>query len=178
MSAELLDTRIRAIHQRLKRIESNLRQLGYEFADDRLVMPGPERGSLDAIARIEAEVGTVPQALKRFWLIVGGVDFSGGHPDWSGCEYPDPLIVEPPSSAVAELDEFMADKEERLRCNYPYCIFIAPDSYHKAGVSGGEPYSIDVPATGDNPRLRNEPHETTLLEYLELATQWGGVSGP
>ena len=78
-------------------------------------------------------------------------------------EYPDPLFVYPPSAAIAELEEFLADKEERLRCNFPYLVPIAPDYYHKEDVSGGMWYNVSVPAVADDPPLNDEPHHLSFL---------------
>jgi hypothetical protein len=75
------------------------------------------------------------------------------------------------------LDEFLADREERLRCNFPYLVPIAPDYYHKADVSGGMWYNVSVPAVADDPPLNDEPHHITLVAYLELAVQWAGFPG-
>jgi hypothetical protein len=76
-----------------------------------------------------------------------------------------------------ELDEFLADKEERLRCDDPYLIPIAPDDYHKEGVSGGMWYNVSVPAVADDPPLNDEWHGTTFVDYLELAVRWAGFPG-
>lgn len=86
-------------------------------------------------------------------------------------------MVFPPSVAVTELEDFLADKEERLRCNYPYAVPVAPDFYHKADVSGGREYNISVPAVADDPPLNDEWHKTTFLKYLEIAVKWGGFPG-
>jgi hypothetical protein len=116
-------------------------------------------------------------ALKLFWQRVGSVDFCGHHPDWAEYDYPDPLVVYPPSVALEELDSFLADKEERMRCNFPYLVPIAPDDYHKADVSGGMWYNVSVPAIADDPPLNDEWHRTTLMAYLESAVQWAGFPG-
>jgi hypothetical protein len=128
----------------------------------------------------------LPLALKLFWQRVGSVDFCGAHPDWELLPehpdfepdlYSDPLVVAPPSVALEELDEFLADKEERLKCNVPYLVPVAPDFYHKADVSGGMFYNISVPAIADDPPLNDEWHKTTFINYLELTVKWAGFPG-
>jgi hypothetical protein len=79
--------------------------------------------------------------------------------------------------AIGELDEFLADREERLRHNFPYLVPIAPDSYHKADVSGGMWYNISVPAVAVDPPLNDEWHGTSFVNYLELAVKWSGFPG-
>lgn len=169
--------RIELVRESLYSIVTNLRALGYRFEDPSRVLPGPEPGTGGDIQKIEREIGALPAALKSFWTIIGSVGLSGSHPDWDGCEYPDPLIIYPPSVAIQELDEFLADREERERCNFPYRVPIAPDALHKANVSGGMWLNIDVPAKADDPPLNEAPGEMTFLEYLDLAVRWGGFLG-
>jgi hypothetical protein len=122
-------------------------------------------------------------ALKLFWRRVGSVNFCGTHPDWEvrsaadWDDYTDPLVVFPPSFSICELEEFVVDKEERLKCDFPYAVIIAPDAKHKADVSGGAPYTISVPAIADDPPLNDEWHKATFVNYLETAVQWAGFPG-
>jgi len=172
-----LEARINLIGESLRDLVSRLSERGFEFERAEEVLPGPKVDAEDAIARIEREAGLLPEALKLFWLRVGSVDLCGSHPEWEGAEYPDPLIVAPPSFALEELDDFLNDKEERLRCDCPYYVPIAPDYYHKANVSGGMSYNISVPAVGDDPPLNDEWNKTTFVNYLEIALTWGGFPG-
>lgn len=179
-----LESRIVTVGEQIEKIARRLPQLGYQFKRPSAVFPGPEPGTEEAIARIERETGTLPLALKAFWRLVGSVNFMGPHSDWTvveypwdGCEYPDPLVVYPPSQAIFELDEFLGDREERMRCNFPYLVPIAPDAYHKDNVSGGMWYNLSVPAVADDPPLNDERHQTTFVSYLELAVRWGGFPG-
>jgi hypothetical protein len=172
-----LENRINAVGDSIRLLVTRLTECGFEFERPAEVFPGPENGTAAAIARIEREVGVLPLALKLFWQQVGSVDLCGRHPDWDGCDYPDPLVVYPPSVAIQELDEFLADKEERLRCNLPYLVPIAPDDYHKGGVSGGMWYNVSVPAMDDDPPLNEEWHHSTFVRYLELAVQAAGFPG-
>jgi hypothetical protein len=172
-----LEDRIQAIGHSIGKVVDGLNGCGFEFERPEDVFPGPEKGAAEAIRRIEREVGALPLALKLFWVQVGSVDLCGAHPGWQGCEYPDPLVVAPPSFAVGELEDFLADRENRLRHNYPYVVPIAPDFYHKARVSGGMFYNISVPSVADDPPLNDEWHTTTFVDYLETAIHWGGFPG-
>ncbi len=178
------EARILRVGEKIARIVRRLPALGYEFHRPSAVFPGLEPATEDAIARIEREVGAIPLALKVFWRSVGSVDLTARHRrsqpveyPWEGCEYPDPLVVHPPSAAIAELDEFLADREERMRCGFPYVVPIAPDDVHKDNVSGGMWYNVSVPAVADDPPLNDERHQTTFVSYLELAVRWGGFPG-
>lgn len=172
-----IDVRIDRIATALPMLVDRLAAHGYQFARSAYVLPGPEITVEASIQRIEAEVGAVPYAVAAFWRKVGSVDLCGSHPDWVGCDYPDPLVIDPASQAVAELEEFLSDREERMRYDFPYVIPISADDYHKENVSGGMWYNVDCPATADDPIINDERHEITFLAYLELALKWGGFLG-
>jgi hypothetical protein len=179
-----LEARILTVGEQIAKIARRLPALGYQFQRPSAVFPGPEPGTENAIERIEREVGNLPLALKIFWRHVGSADFTARHRTWrpveypwAGCEYPDPLVVYPPSVAIAELDEFLGDREERMRSQFPYVVPIAPDHVHKDNVSGGTWYNLSVPAGADDPPLNHEWHQTTFVNYLELAVRWGGFPG-
>lgn len=179
-----LEARIVTVGERIEMISRRLHALGYQFKRPSAVFPGPEPGTEDAISRIEREIGMLPHALKAFWRVVGSVDFTARHKalvpvvyPWDGCEYPDPIVVYPPSVAISELNEFLDDREERMRCNFPFIVPVAPDDAHKDNVSGGIWYNLSVPAVADDPPLNDEWHHTTFVSYLELAVRWGGFPG-
>lgn len=172
-----IDARLDRIAAALPVLVRNLKQLGYNFARPEAVSPGPEPTVAASILRIESEIGPVPYALAQFWRKIGSIDLCGSHPDWFGCDYPDPLVIDPASQAVAELQEFLDDREERVRCDFPYVIPISADDYHKEDVSGGMWYNVDCPATADDPIINDERHELPFLDYLELALKMGGFLG-
>jgi hypothetical protein len=172
-----LHERILTIGKSLHRLVRRLDDLGYEFYERAEAFPGSAPDTEAAIGRIEREIGELPAAIKLFWRLVGSVNFIGHHPDWSGCVYPDPVVVFPPVYALTELDDFLADKEERLARNFPYLVPIAPDPLHKQGVSGGMWYNLSVPAVADDPPLNDERHRISFVGYLELAVRWGGFPG-
>lgn len=172
-----LENRINKIGDSIRLVVNRLEARGFVFDRPPEVFPGPESDATEAIARIESEVGAVPLALKLFWLNIGSVDLCGFHPEWTGCDNPEALLVYPPSYAIYELEEFLSDKTERLKCGFPYLIPIAPDDLHKIGLSGGMWYNVAVPTVADDPPLNNERHRTTFVAYLEEAIKWAGFPG-
>ena len=172
-----MEARIAQIGRRLHSLVQALRGMGYHFENDNEVITGPELGTAEAIRRIEAEFGSCPLALKLFWERIGSVDLSGTHPDWIDDRYPDQLVVFPPSIAHWEMKDYLGDIKEKQKCGLGYEIPIAPDFYHKAGVSGGEPYSISLPTADDDPILRNSQVRETFLEYVERSLNGGGFPG-
>lgn len=177
MSPGEIVQRLQKTKQRLERLRDFLesQHFVFQYPDD--VLPGPDSHSGEVITRIEAEVGRVPEALNQFYQIIGSVNFNGYHEEWNGCDYPDALIVYPAAVALAELDDFLAQKDEWLRAYGSFRIPIAPDYYHKEGVSGGMWYGVPVPAANEDPPLLEERHGTTFLSYLGIALNWGGFPG-
>jgi hypothetical protein len=168
---EALQSRIEHVGSQIKMLCGSLATAGYVFQYPDEVFPGPKADAVQTITRIEQEAGEVPLALKLFWLHVGSVNLCGSHPAWGGCEYPDPLVVYPPSVALAEFDEFREEPEG------DFLIPIAPDDFHKADVSGGMFYNVSVPAVADDPPLNDERHEVSFLTYLEIALENAGFPG-
>ena len=168
---EALQSRVKHLGSQIEKLCGRLAAAGYVFQYPDEVFPGPKADAVDAIARIEREAGEVPLGLKLFWLHVGSVNLCGAHPTWGGCEYPDPLVVYPPSVALAELGEFREEPEGA------FLIPISPDDFHKADVSGGMFYNVTVPALGDDPPLNDERHGVSLLQHLEIALRSAGFPG-
>jgi len=174
---DTLRARIDRIGKTISSIVQRLKEAGYQFDRPAEVLPGPEANVAASIARIEQVVGEVPLALKLFWQRVGSVDFSGSHSNWKGCKLPNPLMIYPASVAIAELEDFLADRRERLRSNFPYAIPICPDAKHKADVSGGMWWSVSVPAEDDDPLIHNCDLTLTFVDYLEWVLHFGGFPG-
>lgn len=166
-----LQSRVELLGSQIKGLYERLATAGYVFQYPDEAFPGPEADAVRAITRIEHEAGEVPLALKLFWLHVGSVNLCGAHPAWAGCEYPDPLVVYPPSVALADLDDFREEPEGL------FLIPIAPDDFHKADVSGGMYYNVSVPSVGDDPPLNDERHEVSFLTYLKIALASAGFPG-
>ena len=166
-----LQSRVELLGSQIKKLCECLATAGYVFQYPEEVFPGPAADVARAINRIEHEAGEVPLALRLFWLHVGSVNLCGAHPAWGGCEYPDPLVVYPPSVALSDLDDFQEEPEGS------FLIPIAPDDFHKADVSGGMYYNVSVPAVGDDPPLNDERHGVSFLTYLEIALASAGFLG-
>lgn len=59
----------------------------------------------------------------------------------------------------------------------PFILPLSPDAYHKANISGGEPYGIQLPCHQADAIWENERHQTTFVNYLRISFQWGGFPG-
>jgi hypothetical protein len=166
---------------RLKRLIDCLQALGYRFANPQGVLSGPSPSVELRIARAEKLVGPLPAALATFYRTVGSVDLRGTHQEWKGCEYPDPLVVEPVDSAVDEAEQYAELENPReeywASLSGVFRAPIGPDALHKAGVSGGMWYGVEVPNDRPDPLVLEEPHGVSLTGYLDLALKWGGFPG-
>jgi hypothetical protein len=177
MPDNILRTRIETIGHRISVARLRLLSCGFCFDRPEEVMPGPDPNAQSVINQIESVAGTLPQALKLFWLRVGSVDFSGRHPEWHGCEYLDQLMVFSADLALEELNECVLDREERTRANVSFSVPISPDIFHKANVSGGPPYALAVPAITEDPPLLHAVPTVSFLAHIERALRYGGFPG-
>jgi hypothetical protein len=185
----------------IERILGHLQRSGYLFGRDGQYSPDPssawQRPSSAAASSLRSllgAVGPLPLALTSWWSTIGGVSLAGYFPDIESPEsvpYADPLTVFNVDDVAAEMAEMRADRS--LPRKPPYYLPIAPDIFHKAGVSGGAPYEVVVPDAGLDCPLTNvivltsspsavrpwievETNET-LVEYLARSFAWAGFPG-
>lgn len=138
--------------------------------------------------RIESITGgPLPPSLRAFWTIVGGIDwvwnYKGGEPVPDlGVDLPmdemDPLCVD----AASVIEELFEEWEEQRRqpdpdLVDPFRLSLAPDYLHKANISGGAPYTIELPFFGADPVFAYERHELPFVDYLRLSFRWAGFPG-
>lgn len=127
------------------------------------------------IAELETMIGgPLPLSLRCFFEVVGDVNFNGDHPAIApkeGSIAPDPLMVCGVEEAIAMVDGLDRGDDDLVP------IEFAPDALHKANVSGGAPYAIQVPDESADAPVENAPHEVMFVEYLRIAFQWGGFPG-
>jgi hypothetical protein len=137
---------------------------------------------MDDIARFTES--PLPASLLAFWETVGGIDFVWDYK--TGKDAPDlgtglamaemdPLCVcsaEQMTGLLSEWEERRSHVDPEL--NDPWNLDLAPDYLHKANISGGAPYGIELPHLGADPIFINEEHGLPFVEYLRLAFRWGG----
>jgi hypothetical protein len=189
-AAAVAQETMRRVAQNVRTIAERLRRIDYRF-----VYPGseggflvfgkakahdphvpPSAGSAKLIGELEELVGgPIPLSLRAFFEIVGEINFNGGHSVIAPADSdvtPDPLMVCSVEDAVAMVDGMDPGDGEPAR------IEFAPDALHKANVSGGGPYFIDVPAEAADVMVQDAPQECTFVEYLrDSILRWGGFPG-
>ena len=172
-----LTDRLRHVRVRLAALKEQLDEFGYVFERPEEALATPHSEVERILNRLRSSIGPVPACIVTFWCEVGSVDFRGHHPDWRGCDYPDPIVVDPPTSAESELEEYLNNEDAYVNAFGSFRIPIAPDHKHKQGVSGGMWYGIALPDARVDVPLLEERHNTTFLAYLDTAIQWGGFPG-
>ena len=148
----------------------------------------PEAKDQEIFRKIEEITGApLPLSLRAFWEVVGGINFVWNYdsdedcPDF-GLELPldelDPLCVDPPEAATGQFDEW---EDQRAGVDPelwdPIELSLAPDSLHKANISGGPPYGIELPFLGVDPIFANEDHRLPFVDYLRMCFRWAGFPG-
>ena len=169
------------VRERLERLVSTLTARGYLFQHplETMGMPGAEADR--QLGHLEKRVGIIPAALAAFWRNVGSVDLTGRHPEWTGCDYPDSLLVYSVDAALSEANEYLElddpATEYWASASGVFRAPIAPDKLHKENVSGGMWYGVEIPNASDDPIVLEEGHDLPFTEYLEFALRWGGFPG-
>lgn len=163
--------------ENLNLLAHRLHSLGYQFRNPESVLVMPLSNTNEVISYLEQRVGVLPLSLRAFYEVVGSINFTGRNPNWIGCDYPDPIVVEPIDTVLSELRDWEYDKEGYEKAFGSFRVPIAPDRFLKEDVSGGMWYGIALPSPGVDAILLEEGHETTFVEYLRLCFRWGGFPG-
>jgi hypothetical protein len=190
LAGEALEEAQRVAMETMTRVARNADLLG-----ERLAVMGwrplyselrtrPRANDRDVMRRIEESTGApLPVTLRAFWETVGGINFvwdyeSGEAPDL-GVALPmdemDPLCVDTPE-VVAHVFEEWEERRSGIDPELadPFNLDLAPDYLHKANISGGGPYGIELPYPGVDPVFANEAHELPFVDYLRLCFRWAG----
>lgn len=174
-------TTIDTLPGRITRLVAFLKTRGYRFASPSDVMPGPDREVETHLTRLTELIGPVPAALAHFYRVIGSLDLRGEHSDWQGCALSDPLVIEPISGAVQEAEEYTELEDPAEEYWAPESgIFrapIAPDAYHKAGLSGGMWLGVEIPNEQEDPLVLEAVHQMPLTLYIERVLASGGFLG-
>src|SRR5215467_11134298 len=187
---EVAEAAMRRVVHNADLIAERLRALGWQalLAEHQDLRTPPKPSDRAVLARVvEISGAPVPPTLLAFWGVVGGINWvwdynaSVAQPDL-GFELPpeehDVLCVDAPGVVAYLFDEWI-DENKRYEPDlvHPFRIDLAPDYLHKANISGGSPYCIEVPFPGADPLVADERHGLPFLDYLRLAFRWAGFPG-
>jgi len=129
----------------------------------------------------------LPIAFQAWVEIVGTICLMGADPAWpqsghsrSGSRevwHTDPLVV------FADLEYVLSEykgwqfRRDSFADARPFAIPFSPDDIHKAGFSGGAPYSLRADFPTVDSLVLNERHGFSFTAYLRHAFTWGGFPG-
>lgn len=177
------DETMRRARRNVEKLVDLLPGLGWTFARPIQGQPGyavysPSDDQQHAeIEQLERELrGPVPLSIATWWRVVGSVDFTRRPGSGPPVEYPDPLVVLPPSAVLDELAEWK-EEQEYGETNPAFLAPLAPDSFHKEDVSGGPPYVIALPNPACDADVLNMERSFTFVAYLRHAFSWAGLPG-
>lgn len=143
-------------------------------------------------ARVVALTGPLPVALDAFWRVVGSLALVPGDTervDYGPCDLQtadgialialDPLEIEGTAETAAALAHYAAEvATSDIEIVGPFSLQLAPDYLHKQNISGGPPYTIQLPpptpADAVDPRVLHERGRGRLVEYLRHGFRFGG----
>jgi len=164
-------------------LKSLLPSIGWRFhfpmsgpPTDHCVHAPPGTDVHEKITVLETQCGPLPASIRAWWEVVGTVSFMREPVDQLDEPLPDPLVVAPIESVIAEFHEWAADPERR-RLEPRFRAPLAPDELHKDDISGGAPYELELPSSAADGVLLNEWHNATFVAYLREAFRWAGVPG-
>ena len=179
VEAVTLET-IQRVKRNLASIAAELEAMGFvfgEFNDDGTGFYGDDpilrahpMVALEDARRLMTELssvvnGPVPLVYRVFAEQIGEVDFRGTHPRFKSEFLLDALMVDffvPRRDEVEEWLEQLADVPELAKFQHSF----APDDFHKQNVSGGSPYSYQLPDDRIDPPVLGTPIDGSFTAYL------------
>lgn len=180
---------VRARHN-VELLMERLDAAGFVFrdnSDEGLERPGrvpPTARASEFVDVLGRLMGPVPLTVAAWIREVGDVWLVGDHPLWPESELADPLVVEFEHSAYVDSDVIEYYKNELAEQRgvdgevvdggAPQVIF-APDDYHKANISGGAPYGVEIVGPAVDGLCK--PVEMYFVDYLNEAFAAGGFPG-
>jgi hypothetical protein len=154
----------------------------------------PTPAMRSAASELSRIAGPLPLALEVWWQVVGSVSLIGYFPGLESADaipYADPLVIFGPEEVLEDLEP---EQRRRWPKRRDLLLDLAPDIFHKANVSGGQPYQVAIPADVLDPLMLNVRVLTpappqhfspwielesgeTLIEYLRRSLAWAGFPG-
>jgi hypothetical protein len=187
---EVAEATMRRVAQNADLVTERLQTVGWQaLSSEYSELRTPPKPSDEAVfSRItEISGAPIPPTLLAFWRVVGGINWvwdynSENRPPDVGFDLPleehDALYVDAPSVITYLFDGWIDQRGEAdFAPEQPLRIDLAPDYLHKANISGGSPYCIEVPFFGADPLFSDERHGLPFLDYLRCAFHWAGFPG-
>ena len=186
--AELREEALAVACELMKRVRANVDALREVLRRAGAELPGEAPRARDAqLAPLVTRFGPLPVALEALWRVVGSIDLRPA----GGCSLEadglrlialDPLAL----CGVGELSGAIEGYDDHVVASHveivgPFEAALAPDFLHKQDISGGPPYSVELPprdlSAAVDPELDFERHNARLVDYLRICIRWGGFPG-
>lgn len=166
---------------RIAELYADLKKKGFEFEYPEEAFAEPDKQTEGYLAEFSKHGCPLPAAVAEFYRQIGSVNLIGTFPGWADVEYPDPLNVMPLGYAIDDFRRSWAhssDEQDALIKAYGgYPFPVAPDYFHKAGVSGGMAYSFLLPCSDPDPQVLYMPWALRFTEYIDFALSQDGFPG-
>jgi hypothetical protein len=171
---------IRRVKHNLELIATKLLAMGFvfgEFEDDGSGFNGGEptlrshpiqamANTQELMTELSSVVeGPIPMVFRVFAEQIGDVDFRGKQPKFKTEYLLDALMVffyVPERDEVEDWLEQLEDVPELAKYRHAF----APDDYHKENVSGGSPYSYELPDDRIDPPVMTNFKNCSFIDYL------------
>ena len=175
---------MKRVARNVERISERLSKAGWKTGYAPLHSK-PRKEDGDVFRQIEERTSApLPLSLRAFWEEVGGVNWVWDYDEPEDCPnlgidlplaHLDPLCVGSPENMTHLFDEWEDQhKDVDPEIAGPFRLDLAPDRLHKANISGGAPYGIELPFHGVDPIFENEGRELPFVDYLRLCFRWAG----
>lgn len=170
------------------RVNSNLEHLRATLINSGAsIGPKGVPSSANDFQFLTKEFGPLPLAIEIFYEKVGSInltpksDYSYGKVNLEKIDGVsllalDPLQVFSATDLRWSIDEYKnGDKVDSFQ------LYLCPDFLHKQDISGGLPYSIELPPKTPeaiiDPVVQGERHSLTFINYLRYCFKWAGFPG-
>jgi len=167
-------------------VTEQLAEAGYPFDSFAPPWTPPTEDVEQDIRKIEtASGGPVPISLRAFWKIVGEVHWKHSEEPFEnrpwGQDFPleeaDPLCISSAGNSFWSVEEWLTGPEKQHpEVKGPLLLELAADYLHKANISGGAPYAIELPNRCMDGMFEREEHDLLFIDYLRLCFHHGGFS--
>ena len=159
----------------------------HDALENKRVFCPPRKKVVTYVRKLERTGVFLPLSLRAWIEQAGHVSLAGAHPKlcfWEDQSFPgvyaDPLTVFS-DIVMLEIEGWLEERDAGASPG-PLDIVIGWDAKAKARLAVADEqidygYSIAVPDSRADGRLKGEPHDFGFVDYLRLSLRWGGFPG-
>ena len=178
----VVEETMRRARENIEILIERLQLINYQFIGVPFT-PAENTDAPELVSILESQAGYLPLSIRKWFNIVGFVNFTGHHPklnpyfehDDDGEILADPLEINAGLALSKKEPLEYKNLEQDLTKKNLFMMDLGSDPYTKSGYGGGEPYQILYPNGSIDCLLI--PLEIYFIEYLRESFQWGGFPG-